>query len=473
MNWASASVVTNVAKFIMEQGYGCTVSVVPSDTVPAITSVAENGEPDIVTELWLNSTGEVYERLEAEGKVVRAGKVLDPGGVEGWWIPTYLAEAHPELKTIDGILAHPELVGGRFNNCPDGWGCRIVNDNLVRALDLEGAGIEVFNHGSGETLASSMAQLLARARGDEADAPGSVWDLPFPSMDALNEACPAFPQSRELTKGLEEGFLNIKDSLSVVLDPITQPLSWFLDGALYVMLNTPWWLVMPLLLAVVYLVTRSWRLVGFVALSVLLLAFIDHYDYAMQTLAIIFVCAFLCVLLGVPIGIAMSRSDLMQRLTLPVLDMLQTLPPFVYLIPLIFLFSVTESKLYGIAIILYAIVPVIRLTDLGIRLVDKDVIEAADAFGMTPRQKLFKVQIPLALPNIMAGVNQTIMMSLAMVVIASLVSAPGLGVLVLRGIRNLELGVGLVSGLGIVILAVILDRVTKASLNRINAAQKP
>lgn len=206
------------------------------------------------------------------------------------------------------------------------------------------------------TAPMSMAQLLARARGDEADAPGSVWDLPFPSMDALNEACPAFPQSRELTKGLEEGFLNIKDSLSVVLDPITQPLSWFLDGALYVMLNTPWWLVMPLLLAVVYLVTRSWRLVGFVALSVLLLAFIDHYDYAMQTLAIIFVCAFLCVLLGVPIGIAMSRSDLMQRLTLPVLDMLQTLPPFVYLIPLIFLFSVTESKLYGIAIILYAIV---------------------------------------------------------------------------------------------------------------------
>ena len=141
-----------------------------------------------------------------------------------------------------------------------------------------------------------------------------------------------------------------------------------------------------------------------------------------------------------PIGIAMSRSDTMQRITIPILDLLQTLPPFVYLIPLIFLFSVTEPKLYGIVIILYAIVPVIRLTDLGIRLVDKEVIEAAEAFGMTKRQKLYGVQIPLALPNIMAGVNQTIMMSLAMVVIASLVSAPGLGVLVLRGIRNLELG---------------------------------
>jgi glycine betaine/proline transport system permease protein len=167
----------------------------------------------------------------------------------------------------------------------------------------------------------------------------------------------------------------------------------------------------------------------------------------------------------------MSRSDRVQRIMIPILDMLQTLPPFVYLIPLIFLFSVTEPKLYGIAIILYAIVPVVRLTDLGIRLVDPDVVEAADAFGMTKRQKLFNVQIPLALPNIMAGVNQTIMMSLAMVVIASLVSAPGLGVLVLRGIRSLELGVGLLSGLGIVLLAIILDRVTKAALARINVSQ--
>ena len=228
----------------------------------------------------------------------------------------------------------------------------------------------------------------------------------------------------------------------------------------------------PLMMVVVYLSSKSVRLVMFVTLCLAFLAFVDHYDHAMQTMAIIFVCALLCVLLGVPIGIAMSRSDRLQRMIIPVLDMLQTLPPFVYLIPLIFLFSVTEPKLYGIAIILYAIVPVIRLTDLGIRLVDKDVIEAADSFGMTDRQKLFGVQIPLALPNIMAGVNQTIMMSLAMVVIASLVSAPGLGVLVLRGIRNLELGVGLVSGLGIVLLAIILDRVTKAALDRVNAAQK-
>jgi glycine betaine/proline transport system permease protein len=314
----------------------------------------------------------------------------------------------------------------------------------------------------------TMAQLL----GEDTGEPSSIWAWPFPSLDNLHEACGAIPRSRDFTKAVEDAFLGVKDSLKFVLDPLTQPLSWMLDGALNAALAAPWWIVIPVILGIVYLVSQSARLVGLVAVCVLLLAFIDHYDFAIQTLSIIFVCAFLCVLLGVPIGIAMSRNDTVQRLTIPVLDMLQTLPPFVYLIPLIFLFSVTESKLYGIAIILYAIVPVIRLTDLGIRLVDRDVIEAADAFGMSERQKLFGVQIPLALPNIMAGVNQTIMMSLAMVVIASLVSAPGLGVLVLRGIRNLELGVGLIAGLGIVLLAVILDRVTKASLARINTAQR-
>ena len=315
----------------------------------------------------------------------------------------------------------------------------------------------------------SMADLLAKTGVSE---DRSIWNLPFPSLDRLNDACDSVAQSRDVTKGVEEGFLAAKDALRFVLDPLTQPLSWFLDGALLAFETAPWWLMFPLMMVVVYLSSKSVRLVIFVTLCLAFLAFVDHYDHAMQTMAIIFVCALLCVLFGVPIGIAMSRNDRLQRMIIPVLDMLQTLPPFVYLIPLIFLFSVTEPKLYGIAIILYAIVPVIRLTDLGIRLVDKDVIEAADSFGMTDRQKLFGVQIPLALPNIMAGVNQTIMMSLAMVVIASLVSAPGLGVLVLRGIRNLELGVGLVSGLGIVLLAIILDRVTKAALDRVNAAQK-
>lgn len=320
----------------------------------------------------------------------------------------------------------------------------------------------------------TMAELLAQSSGKTAQEAEAVpfLETPFPSLDVLNESCAAIPRTRDMTTSVEAGFLGIKDGLKLVLDPLTQPLSWLLDGSLIFFQAIPWFILIPALMLLTFYTSRSFGVLALVTVSFLFIAFIDHYTYAVQTLSIIFVCTFFCVALGVPIGIAMSKSDWLQRISIPILDMLQTLPTFVYLIPLIFLFSVTESKLYGIAIILYAIVPVIRLTDLGIRLVDKDVIEAADAFGMNSRQKLFGVQIPLALPNIMAGVNQTIMMSLAMVVIASLVSAPGLGVLVLRGIRNLELGVGLVSGFCIVLLAVVLDRATKGALSRIDTSNR-
>jgi glycine betaine/proline transport system permease protein len=319
------------------------------------------------------------------------------------------------------------------------------------------------------TMAQLLAQTGSAASGESA---ANIWEAPFPSLDALHQACGAIPRTRDMTAAVERAFLDMKDSLKVVLDPLTQPLSWLLQRALEGAETAPWWIVIPLVALLVHWLTRSARVTGLVLFSLLFLAAIDHYSYAMQTLAIILVCTVLSVSIGVPIGIAMSKYDRLQRMMTPVLDMLQTLPTFVYLIPLIFLFSVTEPKLYGIAIILYAIVPVIPLTDLGIRLVDKDMLEAAEAFGMTPRQKLFGVEVPLALPNIMAGVNQTIMMSLAMVVIASLVSAPGLGVLVLRGINKLELGVGLIAGLGIVLLAILLDRVSKAALQRINQAHK-
>ena len=321
---------------------------------------------------------------------------------------------------------------------------------------------------SASTAPMSMADLLKANNAGAVDP--NAKKFPFPSLDNLNDACVHFPQTRDLTAGIENAFISGKYYLKIVFDPVTQPLSWALDGTLYVFTNTHWWTIVALLVAFAWFVSRSKPVTIFVILSSLFLGAIDHLHVAMQTLSIIFVCTGLSVLFGLPIGIAMSKSDRLQRSLVPVLDLLQTLPTFVFLIPLIFLFSVTESKLYGIAIILYAIVPVIRLTDLGIRLVDKDLIEAADAFGMDAKQCKRKVELPLALPNIMAGINQTIMMSLAIVVIASLVSAPGLGVLVLRGIRNLELGVGIVAGIGIVLLAVILDRTSKAALGRVDKA---
>ncbi len=160
MDWASAQVVTAVSEFLMVQGYGCEVQKVPSSTVPALTSLAETGEPDILTEVWANSTPS-YEPLLAENKLVELGNVLSDGGVEGWWIPAYLAESNPELTTMEGILANPGAVGGKFHDCPSGWACDIINNNNLKAIDIEAQGLERFQHGSGETLQTSIAAAYA------------------------------------------------------------------------------------------------------------------------------------------------------------------------------------------------------------------------------------------------------------------------------------------------------------------------
>jgi glycine betaine/proline transport system substrate-binding protein len=160
MDWASGAISAAVTKFILEQGYGCEVTAVPSSTVPAVASVAETGKPDILVEIWVNSVPQ-YKELVDQGKIKTVSNVLSDGGEEGWWIPKYLADAHPELTKIDAILAHPELVGGLFNNCPEGWGCRVKNDHLKVAYDFAGHGMKVFDHGSGETLATSLAAAYA------------------------------------------------------------------------------------------------------------------------------------------------------------------------------------------------------------------------------------------------------------------------------------------------------------------------
>jgi glycine betaine/proline transport system permease protein len=168
----------------------------------------------------------------------------------------------------------------------------------------------------------------------------------------------------------------------------------------------------------------------------------------------------MCIVVGIPIGILMARSNRVEKSMLPILDMMQTIPSFVYLIPILMLLGI--GKIPGlIAVCIYAVPPIIRLTNLGIREVDKETIEASTAFGATAIQKLKSVQIPLALPTIFAGVNQTIMMALAMVVIASMIGVKGLGVPILRAISNQYLALGLFNGLAIVALAIIFDRITQ------------
>jgi glycine betaine/proline transport system permease protein len=181
----------------------------------------------------------------------------------------------------------------------------------------------------------------------------------------------------------------------------------------------------------------------------------------MVTLAMVTVCTLIAVLIGIPIGILMARSDRVQAFVNPILDVMQTMPSFVYLIPVVMIFGI--GKVPGlIAVVIYAIPPMIRLTNLGIRLVDKEVLEAADAFGSSGWQKLRNVQMPLALPTIMAGINQTIMMSLAMVVVASMVGVGGLGKNVLQAINNQFFTVGFLNGFALVAIAIIFDRTSQA-----------
>ena len=155
MDWVSGEINAEVTAFLLEQGYGCDVTVVPSSTTPAVASVAENNEPDIIAELWVNSAP-AYNKLAEEGRVVKASDAFSEGATEHWVVPGYLVEEHPVLATAEGIMNNPELVGGRFHSCPDGWGCRFVNDSLSEAFDMEGNGLEVFHHGSGETLGAAM-----------------------------------------------------------------------------------------------------------------------------------------------------------------------------------------------------------------------------------------------------------------------------------------------------------------------------
>ena len=222
----------------------------------------------------------------------------------------------------------------------------------------------------------------------------------------------------------------------------------------------PWWLVVLLVGLLVWhaMGRRPLPAVVLAGLLVVVGAF-GLWTQLMTTLAIMLVATSFTVLLGIPIGVAMARSDRLKGGLQPLLDGMQTLPSFVYLVPVVMFFGLGNVAAI-FATFVYAVPPVIRLTDLGLRLVDKEVVEAADAFGASERQTLWIVRLPLALPTIMAGINQTIMMALAMVVVASMIGARGLGQEVLRGLQRGDVGLGLEAGLAIVILAIVMDRVT-------------
>jgi glycine betaine/proline transport system permease protein len=247
------------------------------------------------------------------------------------------------------------------------------------------------------------------------------------------------------------------DVLSSVIDAVVGSLE-------YVLLASPS-LLMVAILAVIALLLAGWRVALFTALGLVFVISLDLWTAAMQTLALVMAATVVALVIGIPIGIIAAQSEAVEAVLRPILDIAQTMPAFVYLVPTVVLLGIGAGPAL-IATVVFAMPPAVRLTMLGIQQVPKDTVEAAHAFGATSWQTLIKVELPLSLKTIMAGVNQVIMLSLSMVVISGLVGAGGLGEPVVTGLSQLDVGISFVGGLGIVVIAIMLDRITRALARR-------
>ena len=272
--------------------------------------------------------------------------------------------------------------------------------------------------------------------------------------------------TRPLRRAVDDGLNWVVRNWGGELEAAAYPLLMLLNWIERFLIATPWWLFIAVFVGLAWLATRSWKLPLVVFLGLIFLGLMQLWRDAMITTALMIAATLTAIVISIPVGVWMSRSQRVRQIVTPVLDLMQTLPSFVYLIPTVMIFG--PGKIPALlATIVYASPPLVRLTDLGLRNVDPAVMEASHAFGATSSQRLFGVQIPLALPTILAGINQTTMMALAMVVIASMIGAGGLGYQVLQGIGRLEVSRGLFAGLGIVVLAIVFDRITQAYGRRI------
>jgi glycine betaine/proline transport system permease protein len=281
------------------------------------------------------------------------------------------------------------------------------------------------------------------------------------SMPVAADFFPDFLDTKPLRFWVDDGLGWVVRNWGRGLEAAAYPLLFLLLRIEQTLLAIPWWFMVIIFSGLAYLATRRPSLPLLVAVGLVAIGLIDLWEDAVRTMALMVAATVTSIIVSIPLGTFMARSTGFRRVMTPILDLMQTLPSFVYLIPVVMIFGPGKVPAL-IATIVYAAPPLVRLTDLGIRQVDPEVMEATHAFGASPSQRLFGVQIPLALPTILAGVNQTTMMALAMVVIASMIGAGGLGYQVLQGIGRLEISRGLFAGLGIVVLAIIFDRITQA-----------
>lgn len=592
-SWASSAISSHVQEIILREGYGCQPELIQGNPLSTITSMSERGEPDVAPDVYMNSVSASVEQSLAEGRLTIAANIVADGGEEGWYVPAYLVEQYPELLTLEGVLARPDLFPdreepgkGRFYACPTGWACRVVDANLFRAYGMEAAGFTLFDAGSGEGLAAAIAQAYERRepilaynwsptslltryemhllRGPPHDpATWSCISSPdcedparnyYPRSVILTLATPAFasrspehfefltrmtwksdfvngllgwmdghqttaretaeyflrnheyvwrdwvpadvatrlkvslerdPQSEEHDRihefpTLGEHELNeLKRSIDSAYRTFSraygEPIERLFDPVLYLLILfeelliiTPWWAIIITVVGLSYGASRSAIFTVTVGVALFFIGYLGMWDDTVRTLAMTLVSTLMTAAVGIPIGILMSRFDRLQAFFTPILDAMQTMPVFVYLIPVVMLFGL--GKVPGlIAVVIYAVPPLIHLTNLGIRLVSKEMIEAADAFGTGAWRKLVRVQLPLALPNIMAGVNQSIMMVLSMIVTAAMIGVRGLGQPVLQAVTNQYFALGLFNGVAVVTLAIALDRITQGYAQRLRA----
>ncbi|XID91677.1 ABC transporter permease [Paenibacillaceae bacterium WGS1546] len=274
------------------------------------------------------------------------------------------------------------------------------------------------------------------------------WDLPKLPVGKWVEAVEAWLESNA-----EPVFAGIKTFIGATVNGLASGFN-----------ALPALVVILLFTALAYWIGRT-KIALFTLFGLYLVYNLGYWENTMETLALVLTASIISVAIGVPLGILCARNDAVQKIVTPVLDFMQTMPAFVYLLPAVAFFSL--GVVPGvIASVIFGIPPTIRLTNLGIRQVPADLVEAADAFGSTSMQKLFKLQLPIAAPTIMAGINQTIMLSLSMVVIASMIGAQGVGADVYRAVTQAKTGVGFEAGLAVVVLAIILDRLTQSLVNK-------
>lgn len=279
----------------------------------------------------------------------------------------------------------------------------------------------------------------------------------FPSLD--RDTITSFKKSIDST------FREFASNWGEWFTELLSPILWLLIHFEKLLIATPWYIFLTLISLLLWKATQNWKLILGFLISFILIGLIGMWDDTMRTLAIVLVSTFVCVVIGIPVGILMAKNNLAHKIILPILDLMQTIPQFVYLIPVVMLFGL--GKIPGlIAISVYAIPPVIRFTDIGLREVDKNLKETAQALGLKPLHILRLIELSLARNVIIGGVNQTVMMALAMVVIASMIGVRGLGAQVMQAIGNGYLGLGVISGLSIVALAILMDRAIQSYSKR-------